>query len=160
MDSKYRFICDVMLGRLAKWLRLIGYDTLYFRAIDDLDLIRIAKQEQRIILTRDTVLSKNKKAEQSILIHSNYALEQLREVLCYFKINALELPQPFCRCIICNSALIVIDKKSVLNEAPEYIFLNKNSFLKCQNCGKVFWYGSHKKMIDETIEKIFQGLQT
>lgn len=159
MDSKYLFICDAMLGRLAKWLRLIGYDTLYFRAIDDLELIRIAKQEQRIILTRDTALSKNKKVEQAILIQSNYTLQQLREVLSYFKISALELPQLFCRCINCNGELIVIDKQSALNEAPEYVFLNKNSFLRCQNCGKVFWYGSHKKMIDETIEKIFQGLQ-
>ncbi len=149
-----------MLGRLTKWLRLIGYDTLYFRSIDDFELIRIAKQEQRIILTRDTVLSKNKKVEKAILIHSNYTLEQLREVLCHFKINALELPQPFCRCINCNHELIVIDKQSILNELPEYVFLNKNSFLRCQNCRKVFWYGSHKKMIDETIEKIFQDFRT
>lgn len=160
MEDKYRFISDVMLGRLTKWLRIMGYDTLYFRAIDDSELIRIAKQEQRIILTRDIDLSKNKKADQVILIHSEHILQQLKEFLQYLIKRAPEMPQLLCRCINCNGELIISDKQSILNNVPEYVFLNKNSFLICKNCGKVFWHGSHKKLINETIEKILKDLQT
>lgn len=154
-----RFICDVMLGKLAKWLRIMGYDTLYSREINDLELIKIAKQEQRIILTRDTALANDKKVSQAVLLYSNDIQGQLKEFLSFFKINFNRIPEALPRCVNCNSELIITDKQSMLNEAPEYVFLNKNYFLRCYNCGKVFWQGSHKKKIDKTIEKILQDLQ-
>ncbi len=154
-----RFICDVMLGKLAKWLRIMGYDTLYFRAIDDSELIRIAKQEQRIILTRDIALAHDKKVGKAVLLYSNDIQGQLKEFLLFFKINFKEMPEALPRCVNCNGELVIIDKQSILNDAPEYVFLSKNSFLRCYNCGKVFWQGSHMKKIDKTIEKILQDLQ-
>ncbi len=149
-----------MLGSLAKWLRIMGYDTLYFRSIDDSELVRIAIQEQRIILTRDTGLAKTKKTSQIILIHSNYTSEQLKEVLLFIKKKSFKLPELPPRCISCNGKLILANKESALNNVPDYVFLKQKNFLECLDCGKVFWQGSHKKNIDETINGILEGIGT
>ncbi len=159
MNIAYRFIADAMLGRLARWLRIMGFDTLYFRKIDDSEIIRIAKQEQRIILTRDTELSKSKKVNHAILIHSNHYQEQLKEILLFLKKCPFQLSQLSCRCVNCNGELVLTDKKLILNDTPEYIFLHKNYFLRCANCSKVFWHGSQKEIINKTIEKICQELK-
>ncbi|MCX7913592.1 MAG: Mut7-C RNAse domain-containing protein [Thermodesulfovibrionales bacterium] len=156
---EYRFICDVMLGRLAKWLRILGFDTLYFRVISDGELVKIAKQEQRIILTRDRALIKNKMVENAFLINSNDIVEQLEEFLKLFKNHFDKISAFSSRCVNCNSELHKVQKEAVLNEAPEYIIFNNNFFLKCYNCGKIFWDGSHKKMIDRTIREIFGNIR-
>lgn len=156
MIDECRFISDVMLGGLTKWLRLMGFDTLYFRAIDDSELVRIAKQQQRVILTRDTALSKTGKTNQVILIHSNYTIEQVKEVLLYLRKKNLTHLQSSPRCTNCNGKLIIAHKQSALNNVPDYILLNQNSFLKCEDCGKVFWHGSHKKKIDKTLDDVLK----
>lgn len=160
MDEKYRFISDAMLGSLTKWLRIVGYDTVYFRSIDDHELIRIAMQQQRIILTKDTGLAKTKKMNQIILIHSNYTGEQLKEVLLHIRKESFKLPELPPRCISCNGELLLANKEYALDNVPEYIFLKQKNFLECMNCGKVFWHGSHKKNIDETINGILEEIET
>lgn len=142
-----------MLGSLAKWLRILGFDTLYFKAIDDNELIKIAKQEHRILLTRDTSLVKRKKIDSYILITSNEVSEQLKEVLLWVKGQGSKVKgNP--RCAECNGGLSTADKESVANDVPEHVFLNFNSFFRCSSCGKVYWEGSHRKLIDEKIQNV------
>ncbi len=154
MADEYRFIADAMLGKLAKWLRIIGYDTLYFKTIDDAELIKTAKQQQRVILTRDTLLANTKKATRVILIHSNYIDQQLKEIFVFLKEETSTLFKLPPRCVSCNVELIIATKQSALNRVPDYVFLKQKTFLICTNCGKIFWHGSHKKKIDETIKNL------
>lgn len=156
MAEECRFIADAMLGRLAKWLRIMGYDTLYFRVIQDSELIRIARQQQRIILTRDTLLANTKKATPTLLIHSEHINKQLKEILTFLKGKTPELPELLPRCVNCNGCLIPSDKDAVFGKVPDYIFLKQKKFFLCKDCGKIFWHGSHKKIIDKTIRNILE----
>jgi uncharacterized protein with PIN domain len=157
MSNKPRFLSDAMLGSLAKWLRILGFDTLYFKIIDDNEIIKIAKQEQRILLTRDTRLVKNKKIDNCILINSNDISGQLKEVLLWVKGQGSKVKGNQ-RCAECNGELSTADKESVANDIPEHVFLNFNSFFRCNSCGKVYWEGSHKKLIDAKIKEILKEI--
>jgi uncharacterized protein with PIN domain len=152
MTESPLFISDAMLGSLAKWLRILGFDTLYFKAIDDNEIVKIAKQEQRILLTRDTRLVKRKKIDNYIMITSNDVSEQLKEVL--KSLSSTLTLTCFTRCAECNGELSTADKESVANDVPEYVFLNFDSFFRCSSCGKVYWEGSHRKVIDEKIQNV------
>jgi uncharacterized protein with PIN domain len=157
MTESPLFIADAMLGSLAKWLRILGFDTLYFKTIDDNEIVKIAKQEQRILLTRDTRLVKTKKIDCYILINSNNISGQLREVLSWIKDRGSEVKgNP--RCAECNGELSTADKEFVANDVPEHVFLNFYSFFRCQSCGKVYWEGSHKKEIDAKIQEVLKEI--
>jgi len=149
-----RFISDVMLGSLARWLRIMGFDTIYFRDIDDNELIKIARQQDRTLLTRDTGIARRKQLQQLILIHSNNTSEQVKEVLSALKIMDRPFPRLSPRCPICNGELAAAERKTVAGLVPEYVFLNAASFFTCRECGKVYWYGSHKKSIDSKLKQI------
>lgn len=159
MSSQPRFISDVMLGSLSKWLRILGFDTLYFREIDDNELIRIAKQEERILLTRDSGIAGSRKINSYILLKSNDTAGQLKELLKALKnFTSTGTEEIMPRCTECNGELLSADREAVSNDIPEYVFLNFNSFFKCMDCGKVYWEGSHKKMIDAKIYSILKEM--
>jgi len=150
-DSPLRFIADCMLGTLAKRLRMLGYDTLYFNKISDGKLVRIADEQKRVILTRDSGLIKRKAAKNHILIDSDDLDEQLRQVKSRVGItvdNTLTLS----RCITCNSELRRINKKEVIGKVPPFVFLKHSIFHYCRECGKYYWRGSH---IDHLRRKLF-----
>lgn len=166
MLSSPRFISDAMLGSLAKWLRILGFDTLYFRNIGDNELIRTARQQDRILLTRDTGIARRKGVDKLILISSEDTFEQLKEVLFflssadspYLRVSGSpRLPFPS-RCAVCNGELAPADTLSVADAVPEYIMLNHNSFFRCRDCGKVYWDGSHRKLMNERIREILGEL--
>ncbi len=182
MPEHFAFISDAMLGSLSKWLRLLGFDTLYFRKIDDNELIRIAKQDNRILLTRDTRLAMSKKAGRLILIHSNDTFEQLKEVLTSVLSDAIsnspaqkaslttkcrlslsdfhQMQFDLPRCAMCNGKLNKTDKITVANKVPEHVYLNIDTFFKCNNCGRIYWEGSHKKFIDKKTDEILRDVLT
>ncbi len=141
-----RFIADAMLGRLAKWLRLLGYDTFYKRDITDKELLRIARQHQRVILTRDTELLKQAN-DTCIFITSDHLKEQLREVLSIFNERGYDSPKPFSRCTFCNALLQEIAKEEIAGLVPDYVFLNNREFVRCCECGRIYWKGSHEQRI-------------
>jgi len=150
--ARYTFIADVMLGRLARWMRFLGFDTLYFRDIKDSRLIRIAREQDRHILTRDTRLIKIKGVNNFLLIKSNDSFHQLFEVIDTLKLNQFN---PLSRCVVCNGMLTrVTNKHDIKDSVPEFIFLNMNVFLECTDCGKIYWEGSHPKKFKEKIDKI------
>jgi uncharacterized protein with PIN domain len=149
-----RFIADAMLGRLAKWLRIIGFDVLYYPDIEDRQMIRIALQEGRTILTRDSGLLKNKGARNAIFIASDDVQSQLRELrgkLCF------EEARPLGRCAVCNGILSVVDRRDEVREAvPDFIYHNVDTFLCCRGCGKVYWPGSHREKFRNKIGELLK----
>ena len=157
MIDKPRFIADAMLGSLAKWLRIMGFDTLYYRVIEDRELVRIAKQEGRTILSKDNALCGSKKTGGSLLIQSDKTVEQLKEVMnaCHI---VPDLMQAYMRCTLCNGKLLPAERSAVSTEVPDYVLQGTNAFLKCGECGKVYWEGSHKKIIDAVIVAIMKDM--
>jgi hypothetical protein len=149
-----KFIADAMLGRLARWLRFLGFDTLYYVGIDDADLIKIAREQDRVLLTRDTRLVEIKGLDNYLLIASNDSIHQLLEVIGSLKLRRFSL---FSRCVKCNGELVKIPEKAeVKDSVPEFVFLQHNDFLKCGDCGKIYWQGSHPRKFREKIGEILK----
>ncbi len=151
-----RFIADVMLGRLARWMRFLGFDTLYFHDITDSHLLRIARAQNRLILTRDTQLARKKKLQDCLLINANDSFQQLTEVIEKLKLKRFKL---LTRCVACNGSLVSISKKEDIKDfIPEFVYLNYNLFMKCIDCGKIYWDGSHPKKFMEKIKDLLKSL--
>jgi uncharacterized protein with PIN domain len=150
--TEYKFIADLMLGRLAKWLRIWGYDTEYYRDKDRKGIIIKSLQEKRIILTRDNRLSK-KKAYNLILIRSNFFVEQLKQLKNELNIE-FDKNNLFTRCTICNIVVNKVNKKDVLNKVPIYIYDIHNEFSQCPICKRIYWPGTHIELLRDKIKEI------
>lgn len=151
MPNGLLFIADAMVGRLARWLRLLGFDTLYYPDISDSELLKIAIRDGRIILTRDTHFLKRKNPDSFFFMHSDNARQQIAEVITGFNINEFGPG----RCARCNGMLEEAgDKEKIKSVVPEYVFLNNNIFFKCHDCGKVYWEGTHLKRFRGMIKDI------
>ena len=145
-----------MLGRLARWLRFLGFDTLYYPDISDSRLIRIAREQDRLILTRDTRLVKAKAARDYLLINANDSFSQLIEVIKSLDLKEFSSPG---RCVKCNGRLTEIaDKTEVRDSLPEFVFLHFNTFLRCDNCGKIYWEGTHPQKFREELGSIIRQI--
>lgn len=151
-----KFILDVHLGKLAKYLRLCGFDTLYRRDLNDPDIIELSTSEERIILTRDIELLKNKKVTHGYWIRSQHLNEQLKEV--FFKFDLVNQISSFTRCLECNGLLIDVSKEEILNRLlPETrkFFVN---FRKCFDCNRIYWEGSHYERMKKYIENLIKNV--
>ena len=138
-----RFVADVMLGRLARWLRALGYDTVYRRDAADRQLLGLALREDRRLLTRDTALARLAR-ERGLLIRRDGLDDQLREV-----VDACGLPEPglLTRCLECNLPLERIGRSAVRDRVPPYTFATQVEFQTCPGCGRVYWPGTHAASI-------------
>jgi uncharacterized protein with PIN domain len=136
-----RFVLDVHLGRLAKLLRMFGFDTLYCNSYDDADLARICKHEGRIVLSRDRELLKRSLISHGYCLRSDKPLEQLLEVLRRFDLRSKV--RPFSRCLRCNSVLVQIDRAQAAASVPPYVAGYYQRFQRCPECGRIYWRGSH-----------------
>ncbi len=145
------FIADCHLGKLAKYLRFMGFDTLYFPQIDDNDLIRLANKEGRTILTRDKELSERKKAD-CFLLQSIEMEKQLQEVIQVFELKKYHLDAS--RCIVCNEPLIVIAKEKVADRLPSKVIKYFDHFEICPECERIYWHGDHYKRMKASLQKI------
>lgn len=149
-DSGFKFIADEMLGRLAKWLRAIGYDTVYHNGGGDSALVQRALEEDRIILTKDSHLIKRKLARKSFLVRSDQPREQLRQVV---KELGLDVGgKLFTRCLVCNRELVSVRKEDVQNKVPSYTYLTQDRFYECPSCGRIYWPGTHRDSMLKVIE--------
>jgi uncharacterized protein with PIN domain len=138
-----KFIADCMLGKLAKWLRMMGYDTAYLNRATDDELVRIAIREDRFLLTRDHFLAERRIVRSRCLfINSPKTHEQVNQV-----IHDLSLNPPnecfFTRCVLCNGEIYPVSKESVVDEVPPYVYKTQDTFSRCTTCGKVYWKGTH-----------------
>jgi uncharacterized protein with PIN domain len=140
----------MMLGRLARWMRILGVDVLYLNPVDDRELIRISRRDKRILLTRDTRLVQRRGVGEHLLIRENKPMAQLEEVIRVYP------PAPdriLTRCIRCNTRLTASEKTDVRDEVPEYIYHTASGFGRCRQCGRVYWEGSHCRRMIETCRR-------
>jgi uncharacterized protein len=133
-----KLLCDHMLGSLARWLRFMGYDTVYPEPGPDRTLIHRARSEGRILLTRDKELVR--RVPDAIRIHSDDLEEQIREVAA---ILPLRLIDPLSRCSLCNEALLPVTVDEVKDLVPEGVRSRHHAFWRCPTCRRVYWQGSH-----------------
>jgi len=135
-----KFIADVMLGRLAKQLRLLGFDVFYDPVCVDNEILRLALDQGRVILTRDTGLASRPLAQDHILIESDLVDEQLRQVLKVFPPPNIG---PLTRCSLCNEPLSALDRRDARDLVPDHVYATAIGFWRCARCEKVYWKGSH-----------------
>ncbi|MEW6381546.1 MAG: Mut7-C RNAse domain-containing protein [bacterium] len=155
MASEIRFIADCMLGKLSRWLRICGFDTLYYRQIDDSDLIGRAERENRVLLTRDHALLKlsRKRNLRVILVTHDFFEEQLKQVV--QELNITASPQMLGRCLNCNEPLQKADRSEVESMVPAYILDTEQEFSICPRCRKVYWPGTHWAEMNRSLKKLF-----
>jgi uncharacterized protein len=145
-----RFVLDVHLGKLTKYLRLCGFDTYYDKNLKDHEIIDLAISEKRVILTRDKELLKNKKVTHGYWIRSPYPREQLKDVLVRFDLmNQINL---FTRCMACNAILKDVTKDEILNRLMPKTRQYFQKFKKCIDCNRIYWNGSHYQSMKRNIK--------
>ena len=156
MADPMRFICDEQLGKLSRWLRIIGQDVEYQKQIDDNELISKAAEENRMILTRDTKLRDNSLKTKIILLEENYPALQLREVVSLFS-DKIDI-NIFSRCVVCNGQIKKVEKSLVEGKVPPFVFLTQKHFTMCVSCGKYYWKATHKEKVESQLKDILGKL--
>ncbi|WP_455393199.1 Mut7-C RNAse domain-containing protein [[Eubacterium] cellulosolvens] len=146
------FIADNMLGKLAKWLRFLGYDVLYPKNMDDDEIIQFSLKEDRYILTRDKELAK-RKGIKVLYIPSDQLDEQLTQVINEFN---LELSSnAFIRCPECNFLLNEIAKSAITTGVPKGVLERQDQFWVCKKCNRYYWQGTHYDKIKKKLDELF-----
>ena len=153
------FIVDNNVGKLARWLRMMGYDTVFFDGSDDSQMVARAVTESRVILTRDSGIPKRRVVTSGrltvILINSEEPEQQMRQVIhslnldCQFK--------PFTLCLECNQSLVEKTKEQVKDLVPPYVFQTQNQYMECPACHRIYWRGTHWEAMTRRLEKLCQG---
>ncbi len=155
-NEKPIFLVDAMLGKLAKKLRLLGYDSLYSSSMEDDEVIRLAQNENRILVTKDALLSK--KAEKleirTIQITKNDEMDQFLQINRKEKLGKITVSGSNSRCPVCNGKLEHTEKKDVSEKVPTGVFENINDFWKCTKCEKIYWEGTHIKNLQKFTEEL------
>ena len=149
-----RFVLDGHLGRLAAYLRMLGFDTRYQNHADDAVLAEISKDEHRILLTRDQGLLKRSAVTHGYWVRATAPREQLREIVQRFDLQ--RLAQPFTRCLSCNGLLRAAPFDEVKGQLPENAARVYHEFWRCTACHKVYWPGSHYQRMTRLIEDMQQ----
>jgi uncharacterized protein len=149
------FVADCMLGRLAKWLRILGFDVVYLSKAEDRELVAIARREGRVLLTRDTgLIERTAKRPNRLFIRSDDWEDQIAQVL-----DELELWDEIhanTRCIACNLPLKPLGRERARNLVTPYVGEKATSFAVCPGCQRVFWQGTHYGDMEKKIERLLE----
>jgi len=145
-----RFVLDAHLGRLAAYLRMLGFNTLYRNDYSDQQLTEISANEGRILLTRDRGLLKRRQITYGHYIYEIQPRRQLAEVVRYFRLTS-EV-KPFSRCIRCNGDIRPVSREEVLSKLPRRVAAGCHRFWHCPQCGKVYWEGTHVQRMRQMID--------
>jgi uncharacterized protein len=149
--DEVRFVADVMVGKLARWLRVLGVDVAYSNTFTDDDILRISQSDNRIILTRDIRFAATRKPGECIVIESDHHREQVQQVIRTFALKEFRV---FSRCLECNALLQDVNKEEVFESVPPYVYLTQEHFARCPSCGRVYWHGTHA---EEMLKRIPGG---
>ena len=149
--KRCRFIVDANVGRLARWLRIMGYDALFLPGVEDADLVRLALAEGRAILTRDRLVMRRRAIASgrvsALLIGGDRLGEQLRQVVEAYGLNA---SGGFSRCVECNEPLVTVERGEARGRVPDYVFATQETFVECPSCTRLYWRGTHwRNMVRE-----------
>lgn len=149
-----KFIADGMLGKVARWLRMLGYDIKYANDLDDKEILRIAADEKRIILTRDYQLFRKANAGgvKAVFVNGRTHAEKLADLSRQLNIR-LEIDIERSRCPKCNSTIKPVSKESVKDRVPPSTYRIQDEFWMCTGCGQVYWKGSHWKKINSSLDQ-------
>ncbi len=153
-----KFIVDRTLGKLAKGLRMLGYDTLYYRSEDVHQLLHLAREENRVILTRNTKLAKRRPNDRIITLTEDNPSRQLEEVAQKAPLS-LDDEMLFNRCLLCNEPLIEIPRKEAEGKVPDFIFNQQKDFHRCPKCQRIYWQGSHLDNMAKKVENLRRTAQ-
>lgn len=153
-DLPFKFVADVHLGKLARMLRMIGFDTVYENNISNSDILNFAETERRIVLTRDVFLLKNKRIKSGLgyWLRSEFPEVQLKEVI--LRLDLFNFIRPFVRCMDCNGIINSVPKEEIQHILEQNTKAFFNEFYQCSNCKKVYWKGSHYERMEEFINKL------
>ena len=153
-----KFIVDTNVGKLVKWLRIMGYDTLFFNGSNDSNMIATALAEGRVILTRDTQIVKRRIVTSGrlevILIQSDEPERQMQQV-----IDTLNLDcrfRPFTLCLECNQPLLERSKQQVKDFVPSYVFQTQDQYMECPACHRIYWRGTHWQAMTKKLNRFMQ----
>ncbi len=151
--GEVRFMLDAMLGRLARWLRILGCDVVFEAEIPDAALVRRALEEERVILTRDRALPEEWRVPRVLIVESESPLAQLQQVVRAFELDWRA--RLFTRCSRCNTELAPVAREDVAAQVPPRVFCAQERFFRCASCGRVYWGGSHsermRRVLDEAL---------
>ncbi len=151
-----KFIADNNVGKLARWLRIIGYDTALFKEKNDLRMIQIALHENRVILTRDSQLLKRRIIAsgrlRAVFVMQNDPKAQLKGIV--EKLSLSYSFSPFSLCLECNGRLTAREKEEVRNLVPPHVFETQNQFMQCPVCYRVYWQGTHWQAMTRELENL------
>jgi uncharacterized protein with PIN domain len=148
MNSAPRFLVDAMLGKLARWLRVLGWDTEYVKGKGAEELLEHARKEERVLLTRRQGL----KDKCLIFIETETLEDQLSQLEGPYRV--LTNARPFSRCLTCNAELVEVSKEDVKGKVPFFTYETQEHFYRCPSCGRIFWPGSHHKAMLQKIRKL------
>lgn len=148
-DPDLRFLADAHLGGLARFLRMLGFDTLHRNAFDDAEIRRLADEEGRIVLTRDRELLKCREIRRGCYVRGLKPETQLEEVAARYGLAAMA--RPFTLCLLCNLPLRAADRREVAHRVPETVLSSHQSFSHCPGCERVYWPGSHYERMRERL---------
>ena len=146
-----RFLADAHLGGLARFLRMLGFDTLHERALADADIRRLAWDEGRIVLTRDRELLKCREIVRGCYVHALKPEAQLSEVAGRYRLA--ERARPFTLCLHFNRTLEAVDKSAVADRLPQKVLLMHEMFTHCGGCGRIYWPGSHYERMLAALDR-------
>ena len=157
MDTEPRFVVDVNVGRLAKWLRVMGYDTLFPKENGDNQLVRIALMENRVLVTRDAEIARRPDDRtgqmEETLIEKDDLRSQLRQLV---RDLELDLPSGFSRCVRRNEPLRPIVKQDFVDRLPTYVVLTQPKFFECQECRRVYWPGTDWTNMMSELSQVYR----
>lgn len=153
MTEEPKFAADRMLGRLARWLRLLGADVAWQPHFGGHELLRLARSEDRVMLTRDSRL---RTARDVLFIESNFFREQLRQVLSAYSFDFRA--RTFSRCSRCNARLRVVPRSVVAYRVPPFVYASQERFSWCPTCGRVYWDATHLRRMRAELERLMRPL--
>ena len=150
-----RFIADKTVGRLAKWLRLLGFDCALQREDDIERLFEQARREARIILTKSTKLPAGVNAPARLLLTSSDSMVQLRQVIGEFHLP-IDDNRMLTICLVCNVPVESITREQARGLVPPYVFATQETFSRCPSCGRIYWAGTHKARMSRRLQSLGQ----
>jgi len=150
-----KFIADIMVGKLARYLRMAGFDVLYDNQYDDDEILEIAKDQNRIVISRDSLMFKRREFRTKklgyVFIEYDGLGDQLRQVRDEM---GIDISPRFSRCIECNRLLEPVDKEKVKEKVPPYVYKTQQSFMHCPDCDRYYWCGTHYENMIKNIAKM------